>query len=48
MKIDSTKIDIGKCPVCNTNHDLHLQIDDPDYCYTVYCNNCLMDNRGIC
>ena len=45
MKIDSTKIDIGKCPVCNTNHDLQIEVHDSSY--TVCCDNCLMNKRGF-
>jgi hypothetical protein len=45
MKIDSAKIDIGKCPVCNTNHDLQIEVHDS--CYTVCCNNCLMNGNGF-
>ena len=47
MKIDSTKIDICKCPVCNTNHDHELQFQDHDSCYTICCTNCLMNGSGF-
>ena len=44
MKIDPTKIDIDKCPVCNTKHD--LQIEDHVSGYTVCCYNCFMNGNG--